>query len=139
MHREPYGIKLYMKGKVGGIALSYKTLGLLLIVLTLPKRCWWNTFCWNTFCWFIVYLRIFSPCAGYANEVGEAFRSQVHVNVVRFSYLIASSYVCADAYSKGKVAAKVNNRLLLLNLNLTTFFRPFPWAHLGVILGLHFN
>ncbi|KAL3856912.1 hypothetical protein ACJMK2_011618 [Sinanodonta woodiana] len=38
---------------------------------------------------------------GYANEVGESFRSQVHVNVVRFSYVVASGYVVADAVSKG--------------------------------------
>ncbi|KAK2159279.1 hypothetical protein LSH36_155g03005 [Paralvinella palmiformis] len=44
---------------------------------------------------------------GYANEVGESFRAQVHVNVVRFSYVLASGYVCADAYSKGKDAAEV--------------------------------
>ncbi|KAK3600301.1 hypothetical protein CHS0354_027145 [Potamilus streckersoni] len=38
---------------------------------------------------------------GYANEVGESFRSLVHVNVVRFSYVVASGYVVADAVSKG--------------------------------------
>lgn len=43
---------------------------------------------------------------GYANEVGEAFRSQVHVNAVRFSYLVASGYVVADSVNKGQVAAQ---------------------------------
>ena len=45
--------------------------------------------------------------SGYANEVGEAFRAQVHVNVVRASYGVASAYVVADAISKGKEAALV--------------------------------
>lgn len=44
---------------------------------------------------------------GYANEVGESFRALVHVNWVRFSYVISSSYVCADAISKGLKAYKV--------------------------------
>ncbi|XP_045172404.2 mitochondrial fission process protein 1-like [Mercenaria mercenaria] len=44
---------------------------------------------------------------GYANEVGEAFRSQVHVNVVRLSYGIASSYVVTDAIHKGFKASEV--------------------------------
>ncbi|XP_013379647.1 mitochondrial fission process protein 1 [Lingula anatina] len=43
---------------------------------------------------------------GYANEVGEAFRSLVHVNLVRFSYVVASSYVIADAYNKGNIASE---------------------------------
>uniref|UniRef100_A0A1I8GQ61 Mitochondrial fission process protein 1 n=2 Tax=Macrostomum lignano TaxID=282301 RepID=A0A1I8GQ61_9PLAT len=36
----------------------------------------------------------------YANEVGEAFRIQVHVNWVRFSYVVASGYVAADTAHK---------------------------------------
>ncbi|WAR03781.1 MTFP1-like protein, partial [Mya arenaria] len=40
----------------------------------------------------------------YANEVGEAFRSQVHVNIVRSSYGVASVYVVADAIHKGREA-----------------------------------
>lgn len=43
---------------------------------------------------------------GYANEVGEAFRSMVHVNVVRLSYVVASSYVVADAVHKGQEASQ---------------------------------
>ena len=39
---------------------------------------------------------------GYANEVGEAFRALVHVNWVRLSYGVASSYVLADTYDKAK-------------------------------------
>ncbi|OWF40402.1 mitochondrial fission process protein 1-like [Mizuhopecten yessoensis] len=42
---------------------------------------------------------------GYANEVGESFRAQIHVNAVRFSYAIASGYVVADAVHKGKEAS----------------------------------
>jgi len=43
---------------------------------------------------------------GYANEVGEAFRALVPVSVVIGSYVVASTYVCADAYDKGSKAAK---------------------------------
>jgi fission process protein 1 len=42
---------------------------------------------------------------GYANEVGEAFRALIHVNWVRFSYAVASSYVVAHAYSRGRKEA----------------------------------
>ncbi|XP_059170301.1 mitochondrial fission process protein 1-like [Physella acuta] len=49
---------------------------------------------------------------GYANEVGESFRNIVPVNVVWFSYLLATGYVVADASDKGykmwKKEAKVN-------------------------------
>ena len=37
---------------------------------------------------------------GYANEVGESFRPLVHVNFVRFTYVIASGYVVADSMDK---------------------------------------
>ena len=50
--------------------------------------------------------------SGYANEVGEAFRAQVHVNVVRASYGVASAYVIADAVHKGGQAAKVGTNNL---------------------------
>ncbi|KAK3084429.1 hypothetical protein FSP39_013489, partial [Pinctada imbricata] len=43
---------------------------------------------------------------GYANEVGEAFRAQVHVNLVRLSYVVASGYVVADAVHKGQEASE---------------------------------
>ncbi|XP_014690273.1 mitochondrial fission process protein 1 isoform X2 [Equus asinus] len=45
---------------------------------------------------------------GYANEVGEAFRSLVPAAVVWLSYGVASSYVLADAIDKGKKAGKVS-------------------------------
>ncbi|CAH1801964.1 unnamed protein product, partial [Owenia fusiformis] len=44
---------------------------------------------------------------GYANEVGEAFRALVHVNVVRLTYVAASSYVLADATSKANDASQL--------------------------------
>ncbi|XP_077996336.1 mitochondrial fission process protein 1-like [Glandiceps talaboti] len=44
---------------------------------------------------------------GYANEVGESFRSLVPVSVVRFSYLVASGYVAADSVDKGWKANKI--------------------------------
>ena len=39
---------------------------------------------------------------GYANEVGEAFRPLVPVEVVYFSYVAAISYILADTVDKGK-------------------------------------
>ncbi|KAL2767525.1 mitochondrial fission process protein 1 isoform b [Daubentonia madagascariensis] len=45
---------------------------------------------------------------GYANEVGEAFRSLVPAAVVWLSYGVASSYVLADAIDKGKKAGEVS-------------------------------
>ncbi|XP_077016685.1 mitochondrial fission process protein 1 isoform X2 [Tamandua tetradactyla] len=44
---------------------------------------------------------------GYANEVGEAFRSLVPAAVVWLSYGVSSSYVVADAIHKGKKAGTV--------------------------------
>lgn len=44
---------------------------------------------------------------GYANEVGEAFRSLVPKAVVWLSYGVSSSYVLADAKDKGKKAGEV--------------------------------
>lgn len=44
---------------------------------------------------------------GYANEVGEAFRSLVPAAVVWLSYGVSSSYVLADAIDKGKKAGEV--------------------------------
>ena len=38
---------------------------------------------------------------GYANEVGEAFRSLVPLRVVYLSYAVSSSYVLAHAAAKG--------------------------------------
>ena len=38
--------------------------------------------------------------SGYANEVGEAFRSLVHRSIVHSSYVVAFGYVFADAVSK---------------------------------------
>jgi len=42
---------------------------------------------------------------GYANEVGEAFRSLIHVRWVRLSYGVASGYVLADTLDKAKKMA----------------------------------
>lgn len=54
-------------------------------------------------------LRIQCPLPpGYANEVGEAFRSLVPKAVVWLSYGVASSYVLADAIDKGKKAGEVS-------------------------------
>ncbi|KAI0219875.1 Mitochondrial fission process protein 1 [Lamellibrachia satsuma] len=44
---------------------------------------------------------------GYANEVGESLRALVPVSVVRLSYVISCSYVCADACSKGIKTSKL--------------------------------
>ena len=55
---------------------------------------------------------------GYANEVGEAFRSLVPAAVVWLSYGVSSSYVLADAIDKGKKARDVS-------VNLPR--APSPW------------
>lgn len=54
-----------------------------------------------------VCVRLCLP-AGYANEVGEAFRALVPVSVVWGSYAVATAYVTADAVDKGKKAAVVS-------------------------------
>uniref|UniRef100_A0A1I7TJB5 Mitochondrial fission process protein 1 n=1 Tax=Caenorhabditis tropicalis TaxID=1561998 RepID=A0A1I7TJB5_9PELO len=43
---------------------------------------------------------------GYANEVGEAFRSLVKPVVVKFSYVVAFGYVAADSVDKGLKESK---------------------------------
>ena len=43
---------------------------------------------------------------GYANEVGEAFRPLVPVEIVYFSYVIAITYILADTFDKGKKGAE---------------------------------
>jgi fission process protein 1 len=45
---------------------------------------------------------------GYANEVGEAFRSQMHVRWVWASYGVASAYVLADTAHKASLAYRVS-------------------------------
>ena len=45
--------------------------------------------------------------AGYANEVGEAFRPLVPVEFVYFSYVIAITYILADTVDKGRKGAAV--------------------------------
>lgn len=61
---------------------------------------------------------------GYANEVGEAFRSMVPAAVVWLSYGVSSSYVLADAIDKGKKAGEVS-----VSLPLSTHPSPFPlWS-----------
>lgn len=50
---------------------------------------------------------------GYANEVGEAFRSLVSPSWVRFSYAVATSYVLVDTVDKTlKENAKATNLLV---------------------------
>ena len=44
--------------------------------------------------------------AGYANEVGEAFRALVPVNFVYASYGVASAYVLADTFDKSSKTKK---------------------------------
>ena len=63
---------------------------------------------------------------GYANEVGESFRALIHVNWVRFSYVVSSSYVCADAASKGSDASKVATYIFVTFLCDIIYF-DFCW------------
>ncbi|KAK5976102.1 Mitochondrial fission process protein 1 [Trichostrongylus colubriformis] len=43
---------------------------------------------------------------GYANEIGEAFRSMFPLTAVRATYVVALSYACADAFDKSNKAYK---------------------------------
>ncbi len=52
--------------------------------------------------------RVMCSSAGYANEVGEAFRALVPVSAVWASYAVATAYVSADALDKGRKAASVS-------------------------------
>ncbi|WKY15993.1 hypothetical protein Q1695_001011 [Nippostrongylus brasiliensis] len=45
--------------------------------------------------------------SGYANEIGEAFRSLIPVSAVRASYVVALGYACADALDKSNKAYKI--------------------------------
>ncbi len=64
--------------------------------------------------------------AGYANEVGEAFRSLVPVNVVRFSYVISTAYVCADTFDKSQRTYRVRD--LILDSESQLFFLQLPFS-----------
>lgn len=61
----------------------------------------------------LYHVGLWCSFAGYANEVGEAFRAQVHVRLVHASYLVASGYVVADALHKGQQALEVRPFLSL--------------------------
>ena len=49
----------------------------------------------------------FNLLIGYANEVGEAFRSLTPLWFVRSTYGVASCYVVADTYDKAQKMRKV--------------------------------
>lgn len=49
------------------------------------------------------------PFSGYANEIGEAFRSIVPNSIVWLSYAVASGYVLADTINNGFKAYQVSN------------------------------
>lgn len=71
------------------------------------------------------------PPPGYANEVGEAFRSLVPTAVVWLSYGVSSSYVLADAIDKGKKARDVS-----VNLPLNPHPSPLPlWSVYSLAYG----
>lgn len=55
---------------------------------------------------------------GYANEVGEAFRALVPVSLVWGSYAVATAYVTADAFDKGKKAAEVRSVSMCTSVHL---------------------
>ena len=67
---------------------------------------------------------------GYANEVGEAFRSLVPAAVVWLSYGVSSSYVLADAIDKGKKTRDVS-------VNLPLNPSPWPAPPCGQSTALH--
>ncbi|XP_014770858.1 mitochondrial fission process protein 1 [Octopus bimaculoides] len=70
---------------------------------------------------------------GYANEVGEAFRALVHVNVVRFSYVVACSYVIADANHKGQIAAKKSDESNVTKNRMIAMADTVVWQGLASV------
>ncbi|CAL1689143.1 unnamed protein product [Lasius platythorax] len=67
---------------------------------------------------------------GYANEVGEAFRSLVPKSIVWFSYALSSGYVLADTVHKGvKVyqadATSQRTKNVLLSTSDTLIWQTF--------------
>ncbi|XP_034942956.1 mitochondrial fission process protein 1 [Chelonus insularis] len=78
---------------------------------------------------------------GYTNEVGEAFRSIVPKSVVWISYIIASSYVVADAIHKGKkeytkIGDENKNKRVFLSTSDTLIWQSFASV---IIPGLVIN
>ncbi|CAN7985580.1 unnamed protein product [Ixodes hexagonus] len=73
---------------------------------------------------------------GYANEVGEAFRPLVHVNVVRLSYAVASAYVLADTADKVVKAdkAKCTDDAMHRRKLLTTAADTLVWQALASVI-----
>lgn len=67
---------------------------------------------------------LFPP--GYANEVGEAFRSLVPPAVVWLSYGVSSSYVLADAIDKGKKAGEVSVVLVNPSTSILVWVSVWP-------------
>lgn len=58
------------------------------------------------------------PFLGYANEIGEAFRSIVPNSIVWLSYAVASGYVLADTINNGFKAYQVSNSQEKYYLNM---------------------
>lgn len=67
---------------------------------------------------------------GYANEVGEAFRSLVPKSIVWFSYALSSGYVLADTVHKGAKVYQANatsqrTKNVLLSTSDTLIWQTF--------------
>lgn len=67
---------------------------------------------------------------GYANEVGEAFRSIIPKSVVWSSYIVASGYVLADTIDKGLKTYHDNNspnatKNVLISMTDTLLWQSF--------------
>ncbi|XP_015593155.1 mitochondrial fission process protein 1 [Cephus cinctus] len=78
---------------------------------------------------------------GYANEVGEAFRSIVPKSIVWLSYIISSGYVLADTLDKGwkvhqKDSSPLKNKRMLLSVSDTLLWQGFASV---IIPGLTIN
>jgi len=70
---------------------------------------------------------------GYANEVGEAFRPLVPVELVYFSYFAAISYILADTVDKGRKGAAVGGGSAALRGTLGAL-DTFSWQMLASVL-----
>uniref|UniRef100_A0A0N4ZQU1 Mitochondrial fission process protein 1 n=1 Tax=Parastrongyloides trichosuri TaxID=131310 RepID=A0A0N4ZQU1_PARTI len=80
---------------------------------------------------------------GYSNEIGEAFRAMVPINLVRLSYMVAFGYVIADTMDKGSKISKqrFNNNEERRNAVMITMGDTLLWQTCAsvVIPGITIN
>ena len=76
---------------------------------------------------------------GYANEVGEAFRPLVPVELVYASYVLAIGYILADTVDKGKKGACTSSMRLVVFCHAWSYREHHTRHHTHRAFGLHTN